>query len=286
LIELRQKIKDDKVANKYIDEITAILNNKEHFKMDMDIAMMSLYPENDVYFSQKLSKYDKNSDEYKIYKDIYSSSNRITRLLYISPINNEEEISRGLAHYTRKITAEKLLIKKKKSISPFDFSSTQNSAFISNDSTEKVKIRLEKEKNEEDASPFRLSSILTSNDPAEGTIAFEYFGLKNEEKYNDYQEFIACFIFDPECLNQFRLYGKDQGKEATGVSLVFSKDFFAEKPAGMAQSIASKIDYNETKQGTKEKYELYRCVYIDPETKQIMALGHKDDYTFLSRQVR
>jgi tetratricopeptide (TPR) repeat protein len=251
----------------YVNAATIILNNnKKHFKKDI-VHIMSLYPNIDELirkllntdydddFTRMLRKYnitDKKSEEYGIYEKIYLSSIRVMQLLHV---NNEEETGRGLAHYTRKIIAEALLIKEKES-----------------------------------TSPFRLNSIITSNDPTEGAIAFEYLGLKNEEKDRNYQAFIACFTFDPECLNQFRLYGKDQGKEATGVSLVFRKSFFAEKPAGMAQAIASEID-NMTKQfgkendvvpkqDTKEEYALYRCVYIDPETKQIMALGHKDDYTF------
>jgi Flp pilus assembly protein TadD len=307
LIELCQNRKDE-----YVDKVAAILNNnKKNFKKDI-VYIMSLYPNIDELirklldtdyddFPRMLKKYnitDKKSEEYEIYEKIYLTSNKIMQLLHV---NNEEETRRGLAHYTRKIIAEALLIKEKKDVSSIDFLTI----LASNNPAEEANTCLGKAKNEEGASPFRLNSIITSNDPTEGAIAFEYLGLKNEEKDRNYQAFIACFTFDHECLNQFRLYGKDQGKEATGVSLVFRKDFFAEKPAGMAQSIASKIDYNvtkqerkdsniikqgtkednvvakqDTKQNAKEEYALYRCVYIDPETKQIMALGHKDDYTF------
>jgi tetratricopeptide (TPR) repeat protein len=261
LIKLCQNRKDE-----YVDKVTAILNdNKKYFKIDI-VYMMSIYTDIDElirklldngyddYFSRMLNKYNKSnekSEEYGIYEKIYLSSNKIMQLLHV---NNNEETTRGFAHYTRKITAENLLIK-------------------------------EKESKDISVSPFRLSSILTSNDPTEGTIAFTYLGLENEEKDRDYQAFIGCFTFDPESLNQFRLYGKDQGKEATGVSLVFKKDFFAEKPAGMASySMAGEKDDSGTKQdakqGAKKEYALYRCIYIDPETKQIMTLGYKDDYTF------
>jgi Flp pilus assembly protein TadD len=249
LIELCQGRDDE-----YLDRVTTIFeNHKKYFKMDI-VYMMSLYSgieklihklldtDYDDYFAQKLKKYDKidkKSSEYATCKEIYLSSIKIMQLLHV---NHVEETERGFAHYTRKIIAEKLLIKGKDSISP-----------------------------------FRLNSILTSNDPTEGAVAFEYFGLKNKEKDRDYQAFIGCFTFDPECLNQFRLYGKDQGKEATGVSLVFKKEFFAEEPVGMASNLMA--GKNEMEQDTKE-YALYRCVYIDPETKQIIVLGHKDDYIF------
>jgi tetratricopeptide (TPR) repeat protein len=261
-------------SNEYIDEVSIILNkNKKYFQTDI-FRMMSLYTniedlisksfdtniENlirklldidyDNYFYKILNKYgetDKKNDEYSAYKQIYLSSAKIMRLLHV---RNDEETRKGFAHYTRKDTVEKLLIKKKRDA-----------------------------KGEETASRLRLNSILTSNDPTEGEIAFKYLGLENKETDRDYQAFIACFTFDPECLNQFRLYGKEQGKEATGVSLVFDKDFFAEESTGIASSLmASERNKDETKHD--EKYALYRCIYIDPETKQIMTLGHKDDYTF------
>jgi tetratricopeptide (TPR) repeat protein len=238
-----------KNQNKYA---TAIKFYRKAIELEIDY---------DDYFSSRLDKYTitEKHEKYKTYTKIYLSSKIIMWLLHV---DNIEETEWGFAHYTRKITAEELLIKEKKGVSP-----------------------IEKAKEEESVSPFRLSSILTSNDPEEGTIAFKYFSLKNEEKDRDYQAFIACFTFDPECLNQFRLYGKDQGKEATGVSLVFRKDFFAKEPVGMisyamVDTKEKSVTKQDTKQDEKEEYALFRCVYIDPETKQIMALGHKDDYTF------
>ena len=43
----------------------------------------------------------------------------------------------------------------------------------------------------------------------------------------DYHAFISCFTLNHDHLNQFRLYGKSAGKEATGISLVFCSDFFS-----------------------------------------------------------
>ncbi|MDR1983896.1 MAG: tetratricopeptide repeat protein [Prevotellaceae bacterium] len=202
----------------------------------------------DKYFSQTLQKYNvsKDNPNFTNYKQIYGTSYCIMRLLHVS---NTEETLTGFAHYTRKETAEKLLIKDK----------------------------------EDKTSPFRLNSITTSNDPTEGEIAFDYLGLENKTTNKDYQAFIACFTFDPECLNQFRLYGKEQGKEATGVSILFKKTFFAEKPTGLAAGLlmsGSDSVIRDSKTETKEDYALYRCIYIDPVTKQIISLGHKDDYTF------
>ncbi|MDR2383239.1 MAG: tetratricopeptide repeat protein [Prevotellaceae bacterium] len=209
-----------------------------------------LKPDDD-YFNYKI---DMNDDNRNVYKEIYQYSYIIMRLLHI---NNNKEMAYGFAHYTRKSIAENLLIKKKKN-----------------------------DKGEGEVSPFRLSTILTSNDPTEGLVAFKYLGLENKETKMDYQAFIACFTFDAECLNQFRLYGKEQGQEATGVSLVFKKDFFSEQlTANMIPEYAKSASDGQSasrkkKPSQEEKYPLYRCVYIDPETRQIIALGHKDDYVF------
>ncbi|MDR1346049.1 MAG: tetratricopeptide repeat protein [Bacteroidales bacterium] len=245
---------------KYIETVARVLNdNKNHFKIDIVYAM-SQYKNIDElinklwdidygdYFCRilKYNKIDKESKEYRDYKQIYLSSIKIMQLLHV---NNPEETVNGFAHYTHKDIAEKLLIKKEAKVSP-----------------------------------FRLGSILHSNDPTEGTIAFEYLDLESKDTDRSYQAFTACFTFDPECLNQFRLYGKEQGQEATGVSMIFRKDFFAEAPSGMAsESLMSGLNgklVTRTKEDTRETYPLYRCAYIDPETKQIVALGHKDDYTF------
>ncbi|MDR0603621.1 MAG: tetratricopeptide repeat protein [Bacteroidales bacterium] len=263
LIALGQKTK-----NRYIETIASILsNNKKHFKIDI-VNIMSQYKDIDTlieklldidyddYFSQTLTKYNKNekeSEEYAACKKIYLSSINIMQLLHVS---RNEETAYGFAHYTHKDTAEKLLIKKKA---------------------------------DEEISHFRLNSILTSNDPTEGMIAFDYLGIENEETNRAYQAFIACFTFDPECLNQFRLYGKEQGQEATGVSIVFRKDFFADEPIAMAPEYAMSMRDDKdmpvkTKKTPEEKYPLYRCIYIDPATKMIIALGHRDDYTFFREE--
>ena len=80
-------------------------------------------------------------------------------------------------------------------------------------------------------SDFRLNTINNVNDPTEGQLIFEYLS-KNKIAGSvsvfddDYQAFISCFTLNHDHLNQFRLYGKSEGREATGVSLVFGSEFF------------------------------------------------------------
>jgi transposase len=67
-------------------------------------------------------------------------------------------------------------------------------------------------------SPLWLSSI-GFNDLSEGKTLLKYLGIKQTYSYNNYTQFIGCFMFDEDCLNQFRLYGKAANREATGVYL-------------------------------------------------------------------
>lgn len=126
-----------------------------------------------------------------------------------------------------------------------------------------------------DNSPFRLNAITTANDPKEGKPLLSYLGLSNTSTNDDYQAFIASFIFDPDSLNQFRLYGKDNNQEATGVSISMSKTYFNEK-VNINQNLIDSI--NKEKQSPKEA--LFRCIYIDPVTNQIISVGHKEEYIF------
>ena len=72
------------------------------------------------------------------------------------------------------------------------------------------------------ASPLRLSTVKNTNDPTEGKILYGYLhkscglpsGVLDVEQESDSQAlaaFISCFTFNHDSLNQFRLYGKEDG---------------------------------------------------------------------------
>lgn len=81
-------------------------------------------------------------------------------------------------------------------------------------------------------SAFRLNTINNVNDPSEGRLLINYLNnIQDQPLYvSDFDEnlhaFISCFTFNHDSLNQFRLYGKQDNKEASGISLVFKKNFF------------------------------------------------------------
>jgi len=118
-----------------------------------------------------------------------------------------------------------------------------------------TKLLIASETNEYDE--FRLYDIFTMNDPSEGKILLNFL-LKTE--YEDKPElklpenlpFIACFSLEADSLNQFRLYGKEDDKESTGVSILFKPSFF-------------------------ENFKLYRCVYINYKGKLKVSLSKDED---------
>ena len=154
------------------------------------------------------------------------------------------------------------------------------------------------EKNDKDPSHFRLSTIRGVNDPTEGLVLSNYWdqqGIPETTHTNDTATFVSCFTFNHDSLNQFRLYGKEDGREATGVSLVFKKEFFS-KHSGALKYIAGGSSGPSNNSGENESDEagklesdnkkkiigkstLYRCIYLDPETGY-WTLAQRDKSTF------
>ena len=82
-----------------------------------------------------------------------------------------------------------------------------------------------------DKSSFRLNTINYSNDLTEGRILIDLLFPEKENKpkkrvIGENRVFAGSFTFNHNSLNQFRLYGKDDNKEASGVSIVFKESFF------------------------------------------------------------
>lgn len=81
----------------------------------------------------------------------------------------------------------------------------------------------------ETASPMRLGSSTYMNDPSEGKPLLDLLNqqdleLENKADGASYNAFFTCFSSRVNDLNQFRLYGKEGGVEASGCCLVFNKN--------------------------------------------------------------
>ena len=181
------------------------------------------------------------------YKEVYIHAVSIISLLHV---NFEDGHENCVAHYRTKKTSQKMLIRPR---------NKDGSA------TDKFNV-----------STFQLGAINYSNDLTEGMTLLHYLFGKEKcpartEVNQEYGAFASSFIFNPNCLNQFRLYGKEDAKEGTGVSLVFDNDFFSPSP---------KMATEPTEKEMAKRHALYRCIYIDPETQRVETVGHKEKHLF------
>ena len=79
------------------------------------------------------------------------------------------------------------------------------------------------------ASPMRIGSSTYMNDPSEGRGLLDLLNqqdleLENKADGASHNAFFTCFSSRVNDLNQFRLYGKEDGVEASGCCLVFNKN--------------------------------------------------------------
>ena len=164
------------------------------------------------------------------------------------------------------------------------------------------------EKNEDGSLPssFRLNTINNVNDPSEGHLLVNYLeGIRESYFYapdfdKSLHAFISCFTFNHDSLNQFRLYGKEANKEASGVSLVFKKEFFQlDSSLGGLSFLSlgnniqnsdkdfSPLETNEQsdkKKTSEDKFRIsrqpvMRCVYLDP-VSGFAQLAQRNKLTF------
>ncbi|WP_410681551.1 tetratricopeptide repeat protein [Avibacterium paragallinarum] len=259
-------------------------NNNEDEKARATWSSINLDDNNSTYtksqfFLGKLYQENKKDKKAKqCYKNVIKlgdsvfvyQANIFLRILEISSVNNKKKLEKlfeeidsilkklfvypnsGLvdcsevAHYTRASTAFLLLEDKKK------------------------------------ASSFRLSSIRGVNDPKEGMMLYEYLKLDKLVEQRVFISFISCFTFNHDSLNQFRLYGKENNREASGVSLVFNVNkFFSSKYLDRFSSFST-LDENlgARKDSPEEnKFPLYRCIYIDPKS-DYLSIAKRSKITF------
>lgn len=129
-------------------------------------------------------------------------------------------------------------------------------------------------------SPFRLNTVTTANDPREGYPLLNFLGFTGLYSPNIYKAFVGSFTFNPDSLNQFRLYGKKENVEGSGIGLELSYNYFAEEIVINASLISpSKHNYNNTKQS------IFRCIYLDPISRRVISLGHKEPCVFYRENI-
>ena len=227
--------------------VLRILKEKKQdkdFGKKIEDTYLSLY---DLDFFNETTQ-DIPDEEKESYNDIYYHSLKILKELQIKDDIHETSV----AHYTSKKVAQILFFDKK--------------GEEKEDDKDKKPI------------PLRLTSVTNSNDTQEGKTLFNYLfnNQKMEPQPEQFVAFVACFMFNHDSLNQFRLYGKDENNtEGTGISIVMKPDFFSSKSKSPIQQEGKNISDDDD-----NKEPLFRCIYIDPDTNQVISVGHKDHHTF------
>ncbi len=196
--------------------------------------------------------------ESKYKNQLYYIFEKVSDILKNVFVENDNEQS--IAHYTN-LTVSKLLLSKAESSNLF-----------------KLK------------SPLRLNTINLMNDPEEGVLINNLLQLDHRIRTQD-TAFIACFTLHHDSLNQFRLYAKEKHEEASGLSLVLAKDFFAtehnaariyEKSCLIAEIDEDEGNINKKQEKPKSGLSampLYRCIYFDP-TSGLIKVAQREEWSF------
>ena len=146
----------------------------------------------------------------------------------------------------------------------------------------------------ETASPMRLGSSTYMNDPSEGKPLLDLLNqqdleLENKADGASHNAFFACFSSRVNDLNQFRLYGKEDGVEASGCCLVFNRngDWLREVDISVPfRSLANKSGRSQTKveafiQRFDERMmeaEISDSAYKKLPLYQVAYIAYEDEY--------
>jgi len=254
----KKAVECSKNAKCNILSISDPFNKKDIKQLEIDIfyPLLDSDSEDGKFFQETVKNKDISSNKLDKYKEIYICSIFIMRQLRV-----DFKDERFVAYYTKKEVFNKMLSENTK---------------------------------------FRLNAIRSSNDPTEGEVLLDYLFGKDSDRETinsnaEYKTFAACFSFNYDSLNQFRLYGKEKEQEGTGLSLVFCDKFFSKKlrmpTEQLSEEEADEDDDNEEENDSKsrgydedekDKLTLFRCIYVDSDfsKKRVETIGQKEKYLF------
>ena len=187
----------------------------------------------------------------------------ITTILAVLNIPPMELGSIPLAHYTSPSVCERLF------------------GIVSDETNDKTNDNYPVDKSK--VSPMRIGSSTYMNDPTEGEGLLELLNLQDLELENKadcpaYNAFFTCFSSRVNDLNQFRLYGKENGVEASGCCLVFNKSGDWLKEPDISASFRSFT--NKQNEGFKEPIEADVAGLEDKNLPlyQVAYIAYYDEY--------
>ena len=135
----------------------------------------------------------------------------------------------------------------------------------------------------ETASPMRIGSSTYMNDPSEGRGLLDLLNqqdleLENKADGASHNAFFTCFSSRVNDLNQFRLYGKEDGVEASGCCLVFNKngDWLREADVSVTFSSLSKKSGKDSDDLPEDGF--WNDEYEKLPLYQVAYIAYKDEY--------
>ena len=137
--------------------------------------------------------------------------------------------------------------------------------------------------NEDDPSPMRIGSSTYMNDPSEGKGLLELLKLQDLELENKtdcspHNAFFACFSSRVNDLNQFRLYGKEDGVEASGCCLVFNKSGDWLKVPDISAPFRSITKNQDENLAEFKEANISNVEYENLPLYQVAYIAYKDEY--------
>ena len=137
--------------------------------------------------------------------------------------------------------------------------------------------------NEDDPSPMRIGSSTYMNDPSEGKGLLELLSLQDLELENKvdcspHNAFFACFSSRVNDLNQFRLYGKEDGVEASGCCLVFNKNGDWLKVPDISAPFRSITKNQDKNLAEFKETDISNVEYEKLPLYQVAYIAYKDEY--------
>ena len=257
----------------------------EHFQQSLEFAKQladkqnSLQKQNNAqswlgrcYFKQAIiqKKWERYFEwkKRKIQGDLFESKkgdliNAVSTILAVLNIPPIELGSIPLAHYTSPLVCEKLF---------GIISDKTDDKANDNDPVDSSKV-----------SPMGIGRSTYMNDPTEGEGLLELLNLQDLELENKadcpvHNAFFTCFSSRVNDLNQFRLYGKENGVEASGCCLVFNKSGDWLKEPDVSASFKSFA--NKQNEGFKEPIEADVAGLEDGNLPlyQVAYIAYSDEY--------
>lgn len=129
-----------------------------------------------------------------------------------------------------------------------------------------------KDESDDQTNPLRLFSLAAANDSMEGSVFQFLLGencLPSQKVRSNLAVLQASFSSAIDSLNQYRLYGKVDGKEGMGLCLVFDHSFFSKPGETPMIAVQRENDKQSSESSEYHKLPLYWVLYHDRHSDRI-----------------